>query len=109
MKKFLLSFVATGLAATSFAHGGGMDEGNILLYGLGTYSSQSGTTTEKFGNANSNTKDNDKIHTWKISLGVGYNITDNITVGLDGFYGDSKQTIDRKNLQFGGEPPIDQY
>ena len=98
MKKLVLSLVATSLVATSFAHGGGMDQGNILLYGVGTYTSNGGTTTEKFGSANSNTTDNPKIHYWRISPGVGYNITDNIAIGVDGFYGASKYTIDRQNL-----------
>ena len=99
MKKLILSLVATSLVATSFAHGGGMfDPGSILLYGVGGYSSQGGTTTEKFGSANSNTANNDKIHVWRISPGVGYNITNNIAIGIDGFYGDYKKTTDRKNL-----------
>jgi len=107
MKKLILSLVAAGFAATSFAYdGGGMQMGNILLYGVGTYSSQHGTTTEKFGTANSNTSDNDRFRSWRVAPGVGFNITDNIAVGIDGFWAGSRYTIDRKNL--GGFPSDDQ-
>jgi hypothetical protein len=83
------------------------EPGSILLYGVGTYISQGGTTTEKFGTGNANTTDNDKFQTWRIAPGVGYNITDNIAIGLDGFYGNTKTTIDRQNMT--SFPGTDQY
>jgi len=107
MKKLILSLVAAGFAATTFAYdGGGMQMGNMLLYGVGTYSSQHGTTTEKFGTANSNTSDNPRVRNWQVAPGVGFNITDNIAIGVDGYWGGSRYTIDRKNL--GGFPSVDQ-
>ncbi len=100
MKKLLLSLVAAGLAVTSFARGNGMDQGNILLYGSAMYSSQHGSTTNKFGSANSNTSDNDRFRMWGINAGVGYNLTNRLALGVDGFWGGTRNTVDRKNLGF---------
>lgn len=108
MKKLTLSILAAGFAATSFAHGegSGMHAGNILLYGVGSYSSNNGSTTSKFGTANSNSIDNDRIIKYQISPGVGINVTDRITVGVDFNYTGSKTKFDTKSLSLPAEDQI---
>ena len=103
MKKLLLSITAAGLVATSFARGNGggingFDAGNFLLYGVGSYSNSYGTGTQKFGGANSVTSDNPQYINWRIAPGIGYNITDNLTLGVDGSYGESKTNFDRRTI-----------
>lgn len=107
MKKLILSLMAASVAATSFAHGGiHLRQGDILVYGTVGYGSTGGTTTTKFGTANSNTTDNDKVQTWNISPGVGYNLQNNWTIGIDGFYSNTKITRDRDNITV---PGVNEY
>jgi hypothetical protein len=106
MKKLILTLTAVGFAATTFAHGGMMEPGSILLYGVGTYSSQHGTTTNKFGTANANTADNPRMRNWEVSPGVGFNILPNLAIGVDAYYTASRTTYDKKTL--GSFPNIDQ-
>jgi opacity protein-like surface antigen len=110
MKKLILSLMAAGVAVTSFAQGGAaIHPGDVIVYGNLGILTTGGTTTTKFGSANSNTTDNDKRVLWHINPGVGYNLTDHITVGLDGYYSNDKKTIDRENLNFSTGPQVDQY
>ena len=74
-----------------------MHEGNILLYGIGSYSNHHGTTTSKFGTANSSSSDNPREIMWEVSPGIGYNIMDNLTVGIDAYYTGTKTSNDKKN------------
>lgn len=108
MKKILLSIVAAGFALTSFAHGNGsgMEMGNILLYGMGTYSNQHGTSTSKFGTANSSTVDEPRVLNYQIAPGVGFNITDNLTIGVDASYSGTKTTYDKKTITIPGTDQI---
>ncbi len=104
MKKLALSLVAASLAATSFAYDGhghpAFQMGNILLYGVGSYSNSHGTTSSKYATANTSTTDQPRILNWEVSPGVGFNITDNLTLGIDFNYTGSKTTYDRKALSF---------
>jgi hypothetical protein len=107
MKKLLLTLVAAGFAVSSFARGGGMmEQGSILLYGVGSYSSNNGSSTTKFGTANSNTSDNPRMRMWQVAPGIGFNITNNLAIGVDGFWGGTRMTYDRKTL--GSFPSDDQ-
>ena len=104
MKKIALSLVAASMAATAFAHDGNnrhcFQMGNILLYGVGSYSNTHGTTSSKYATANTSTTDQPRMLNWEVSPGVGFNITDNLTVGIDLRYTGSKTTYDRKTLSF---------
>lgn len=109
MKKTILSLFAAAFAATCFAHGGnGLVPGSILLYGEGSYSNMHGNNTSKFGTANSFTTDNPHQLNWSFSPGVGINVTQFLTIGVDVNYTASKTDYDRKNLNFaGGNLPFD--
>jgi hypothetical protein len=101
MKKLILSMMAAGIAVTSFAQGNGCyQQGNILLYGVGTYSNSHGSDTRSFANANSTTTDRPRMLNWEISPGVGYNVTENLAVGVDFRYMGSKTTYDRKAISY---------
>jgi len=101
MKKLILSLFAAGFAASSFAHGG-LQEGSILLYGVGTYGNDHGTSTSKFGTGNANTTDNPRMQNWTVSPGLGYSITDCFTVGIDVNYNGTKTTYDTKTITVPG-------
>lgn len=98
MKKFILSIMAASCAFGAFAKGGGMKAGDLLFYGIGSYTNTHGSSTEKFGTANNNTFDNPRNLNWQVAPGIGFNVTDYITVGLEGYYSGSKTNIDRKTI-----------
>jgi hypothetical protein len=100
MKKLILSILAAGCALSSFAHGGGMKAGDLLLYGVGSYSNNHGSSSEKFGIANTNTFDNPRQLNWRVSPGIGFNVTDFLTIGVEGGYSGSKYNVDRKTIAF---------
>ncbi len=100
MKKLILTLMAGSLAAGSFAHGGGSDcfkMGSILLYGVGSYSSTHGSQTSSFASASSTSVDQPRMLNWQVSPGLGFNVADNLTVGVDFRYMGSKMTYDRKD------------
>jgi hypothetical protein len=104
MKKLILSLLAAGFAATSFAQAN--CAGGILLYGVGTYTHNSGSTTSKFANANSSTTDQPHYRMWEVSPGIGFNLTNNLTLGVDVNYTGSKTTYDRKDPSIYGNNPV---
>lgn len=109
MKKLILSIMAAGCALSSFAHGGGMQAGDLLLYGVGSFSNTHGSSTSKFGTANSSKTDDPRTLAWRVSPGIGFNVTDMLTVGIEGGYAGSKYSVDRKTLVYGpGMAPNDQ-
>jgi hypothetical protein len=93
MKKLVLSLMAAGIAASSFAQGN--CAGGILLYGVGSYSNMHGSDTRSFSNANAVSVDRPRQLNWEISPGIGYNVTSFLTVGVDFSYTGSKTTYDR--------------
>jgi hypothetical protein len=99
MKKLLLSLMAAGFAATSFAQMGNC-AGGILLYGVGSYRNAHGSDTRSFSNANGTTIDRPRQLNWEVSPGLGFNITDNLSIGVDFNYTGSKTTMDRKDIGF---------
>lgn len=105
MKKLLLSLMAAGFAATSFAQHG-MDkcfqQGGVLLYGIGSFSNTHGSRTSSFSNANATTIDQPRMLNWEVSPGLGFNIADNLTIGVDFNYTGSKTNYDRKGIVFAG-------
>ncbi|MEO6831083.1 MAG: hypothetical protein ABI378_02500 [Chitinophagaceae bacterium] len=118
MKKTILSLFAAAFAAASFAQSGNCSNscaggsctppGSILLYGEGSYSNLSSNNTSKFGAANPNTVDNPHKQTWKVSPGIGFNVNEYLTIGVDVNYTGSKTDYDRKTLNFaGGNLPFD--
>ncbi len=99
MKKLILTLVAGSLAAGSFAHDGGnscFKMGSILLYGVGSYSNTHGSDESSFASASSTTVDRPRMLNWQVSPGLGFNVADNLTVGVDFRYMGSKTTYDRK-------------
>jgi opacity protein-like surface antigen len=99
MKKLLLSLVVAGLAGGAAAHGNnGPKMGDLVLYGNGGFSLSKGTTENKFGTANKYSIDDPKVKMWTISPGIGFNITDCITVGVDIRYQGSKVVYDKKTI-----------
>lgn len=109
MKKLILSIMAAGCALSSFAGGGGMEAGDLLLYGIGSFSNTHGRSTEKFGIGNPNTFDNPRQLNWQVMPGIGYNVNSMLTVGVEGGYSGSKYNVDRKTLAYGpGLAPSDQ-
>ena len=108
MKKLLLSLVVAGLAGSAAAHGNnGPNMGDVLLYGSGSYSMSRGTNENKFGTANKYSIDDPKYKTWTIAPGVGFNITNCITLGVDFRYAGSKTVLDKKTL--GSFPAVSEY
>lgn len=93
MKKLILSLIAASFVAPSFAQGN--CAGGFLLYGVGSYSSMRGSDTRSFSNANSVTTDRPRQQNWEISPGLGFNINEYLTVGVDFNYTGSKTTYDR--------------
>lgn len=106
MKKLILSMLAAGFAVSSFAQGNICGEGAILLYGTGTFARNSGSSTSKFSNANANTIDKPTSRMWEISPGIGFNLTDNLALGIDLRYTGSKTTYDRKDPGIYGNNPV---
>lgn len=101
MKKLLLSLMAAGFAASAFAQGNGcFQQGGILLYGVGSYTNMHGSDTRSFATANSQTIDRPRAINWEVSPGLGYNVTNNLTVGIDFNYTGSKTTYDRKSISY---------
>ncbi|MBS1630505.1 MAG: outer membrane beta-barrel protein [Bacteroidetes bacterium] len=95
MKKLILSLMAAALAVPSFAQG--HCAGGILAYGVGSYSFKKGSDTYSFSNANSTTVDRPHTQNWEVSPGIGFNISDYLTVGIDFNYTGSKTTYDLRN------------
>lgn len=104
MKKLILSLMAAGFAATSYAQVN--CPGGLLLYGVGSYSNSHGSSTSKFSNANANTINDPRSLMWEVSPGLGFNITNNLTIGIDFNYTGSKTTWDRKDPSIYGNNPI---
>lgn len=101
MKKLILSLMAAGVTASSFAQiGKCLQQGNVLLYGVGTYTNSHGSDTRSFANANSSTVDQPRRLNWEVSPGLGFNITDNVAVGVEFDYTGSKTNYDRKSISF---------
>lgn len=100
MKKLILSIMAAGCALSTFAHGGGMEAGDLLLYGVGSFTNTHGSSTEKYGIANKNTYDNPRMLTWRVTPGIGFNVTSFLAVGVEGGYAGSKTNYDKKTLSF---------
>ncbi len=104
MKKLILTLLAGGLAAGSaFAHGGNdcFNAGNILLYGVGSYTNSHGSDNTSFASASGTTIDRPRMLNWTVSPGIGFNVADNLTIGVDFNYNGSKTTYDRKDVSFG--------
>lgn len=79
MKKFILAFLAMATVGVAQAQ-----KGTILLYG------NAGLHTQKDDMGGGN---EDKSFGWNINPGVGYQFTDNITIGLQGGYMGMKNTV----------------
>ena len=102
MKKLILSLFAAGFAASSFAQApccksgfAGNKQGNLLIYGMASYSSLSGNETEKFGTFNSQTTNIPRVNKWTLSPGIGFNVTNNLTVGAELNWRNSNIVYDR--------------
>jgi len=109
MKKLVLSLVAASLAATSFAQGhNNAPMGGLLLYGIGSFSNTHGTYSTKYGIGNTKSTDQPRMLNWEVSPGLGFNVMDNLTIGVDFNYTGSKTTYDRSGLNYLGNIPVDQ-
>lgn len=97
--------MAAGIAVTSFAQGNGgqcFQAGNVLLYGVGSFSNSHGSNTSSFSNANATTINQPRMLNWEVSPGLGFNVTDNLTIGVDFNYTGAKTDYDRKDISFNG-------
>lgn len=98
MKKLFLSLLVAGCATSAFAQ---PRAGSIFLYGVGSYSSTRGSETTKTPGIGSNTTDDPKTRNYVVAPGVGFNITKNLSVGMNIGVSGSKTNWDKSTLAVG--------
>lgn len=99
MKKLLLSLAVASCATSAFAQ---KDlSGSVLLYGTGGYASTHGEDRTSNSGIGS-TIDRPRTRDYIIAPGLGFNINNHLTVGVNFSYVGSKVNYDSKNLAPGG-------
>jgi opacity protein-like surface antigen len=98
MKKLILSLLVASSAASAFAQ---TDlTGGILLYGTGGYSSSRGSDRTEVGGVGLTT-DRPRVRNFIVAPGIGFNVNNHISVGLNLGYVGGKTNFDASGLDVG--------